>query len=54
VRTVFLLAVIIVLFVDALFYSGTYTQAAYARLVAAGDFLVALISGVIDGAKPEP
>jgi hypothetical protein len=53
-RTVFLMAVIIVLFVDAFFYSGAYTQAAYAELVAAGDYLVSLISGVIDSVKPEP
>ncbi|HUE46900.1 MAG TPA: hypothetical protein VMO81_11655 [Aestuariivirgaceae bacterium] len=53
-RTVFLLAVIVVLFVDALFASGAYTQAAYAQLVAGADFFVALISGVIDSVKPEP
>jgi hypothetical protein len=53
-RTVFLIAVIVVLFVDAFFYSGAYTQAAYAQLVAAGDYLVSLISGAIDSVKPEP
>ena len=53
-RTVFLLAVIVVLFVDALFASGAYTQAAYAQLVAGADFFVALISGVVDSVKPEP
>jgi hypothetical protein len=37
-RTVFLMAVIVVLFVDAFFSSGAYTQAAYAQLVAAADF----------------
>jgi hypothetical protein len=47
------MAVIIVLFVDAFFYSGAYTQAAYAQLVAAGDSLVSLIRGVIDSVKPE-
>jgi hypothetical protein len=52
-RTVFLMAVIIVLFVDAFFYSGAYTQAAFAQLVAAGDSLVSLIRGVIDSVKPE-
>lgn len=51
-RTVFLVAVIIVLFVDAFFYSGAYTQAAYAQLVAAGDYLVSLIRGAIDSVKP--
>ena len=53
-RTVFLMAVIVVLFVDAFFSSGAYTQAAYAQLVAAADYLVSLISGVIDSVKPEP
>ena len=53
-RTVFLLAVIVVMFVDAFFYSGAYTQAAYAQLVAAGDYLVSLISGAVDSVKPEP
>ena len=53
-RTVFLLAVIVVLFVDAFFYSGAYTQAAYAQLVSAADYLVALISDAVDGTLPEP
>jgi hypothetical protein len=53
-RTVFLMAVVVVLFVDAFFFSGAYTQAAYAQLVAAADFFVSLISGVIDSVKPEP
>lgn len=53
-RTVFLMTVIVVLFVDAFFYSGAYTQAAYAQLAAAGDYLVSLIGGVIDSAKPGP
>jgi hypothetical protein len=53
-RTVFLMAVIVVLFVDAFFYSGAYTQAAYAQLVAGADFFVSLIHGVIDSVKPEP
>jgi hypothetical protein len=53
-RTVFLMAVIIVLFVDAFYFSGANTQAAYAQLVAAGAFLVSLISGVIDNVKPAP
>jgi hypothetical protein len=54
VRTVFLLAVIVVLFVDAFFYSGAFTQAAYAQLVAAGAFLVSVINGVIDSVRPAP
>lgn len=53
-RTVFLLAVIIVLFVDAFFYSGAYTQAAYAQLVAAADYLVSLISDAVDSTRPDP
>lgn len=53
-RTVFLLAAIVVLFVDAFFFSGAYTQAAYAQLVAAGEYLVSLVSGVVDSVKPEP
>jgi hypothetical protein len=53
-RTVFLMAVIVVLFVDAFYFSGAYTQAAYAQLIAAGDYLVSLISGVIDSVRPEP
>ena len=53
-RTVFLLAVIVLLFVDAFFYSGAYTQAAYAQLVAAADYLVSLISEAVDSTKPEP
>ena len=53
-RTVLLMAVIIVLFVDAFFYSGAYTQAAYAQLVAAADYLMALISDVIDSVRPAP
>jgi hypothetical protein len=48
------MAVIVALFVDAFFYSGAYTQAAYAQLVAAGDYLVSLISGVIDSVRPQP
>lgn len=53
-RAVFLIAVIVVLFVDAFFFSGAYTQAAYAQLVAAADYLVSLISGAVDSTKPEP
>ena len=53
-RTVFLLAVIVVLFVDAFFFSGAYTQAAYAQLVAAADYLVSLISDAVDSVAPEP
>jgi hypothetical protein len=53
-RTVFLLSAIVVLFLDALLYSGAFTQAAYAQLVAAGDYVVSLISGVIDSVKPAP
>lgn len=53
-RTVFLLAVIVVLFVDAFFYSGAFTQAAYAQLVAAANYLVSWISGAVDNVKPEP
>ncbi len=53
-RTVFLLAVIVVLFVDAFFYSGAYTQAAYAQLVAAAAYLVSLIRDAVDSVKPEP
>ncbi len=53
-RTVFLMSVIIVLFVDAFFYSGAYTQAAYAQLAAVGDYLVSLISDAVDSVKPEP
>ena len=53
-RTVFLMAVIVMLFVDALFYSGAFTQAGYAQLVAVADDLVSLIRGVVDNVKPEP
>jgi hypothetical protein len=53
-RTVLLVVVIIVLFVDAFFYSGAFTQAAYAQVVAAGEFLVSLINGVIDSVRPAP
>ncbi len=48
------MAVIVVLFVDAFFYSGAYTQEAYAQLVAAADYLVSLIGDAVDGTKPEP
>jgi drug/metabolite transporter (DMT)-like permease len=53
-RTVFLIAVIMMLFVDAFYFSGATTQAAYAQLVSAGKFIVSLISGVIDSVKPTP
>ena len=48
------MAVIVLLFVDAFFYSGAFTQAAYAQLVAAADYLVSLISDAVDLTKPEP
>lgn len=48
------MAVIIVLFADAFFFSGAYTQAAYAQLVAAADYLVSLIGDTVDTVSPEP
>ena len=48
------MAVIVVLFADAFFYSGAYTQAAYAQLVAAADYLVSLISDAVGTVTPEP
>jgi hypothetical protein len=42
-----LLIAVIVLFVDAFFYSGAYTQAAYAQVIHAADQLVSLIGEAV-------
>ena len=42
-----LLIAVIVLFVDAFFYSGAYTQGAYAQVKLAADQLVSLIGDAV-------
>lgn len=42
-----LLIAVIVLLVDAFFYGGAYTQAAYAQVIHAADQLVSLIGDAV-------
>lgn len=45
---ILLVIIVIVLFVDAFFFSGAYTQSAYNSLKAAADEFVAFISDVVE------
>ena len=48
-----LLLLVVALFVDAFFYSGTYTQSAYKQVTVAAEQLVDVIGGAVE-VNPEP